>query len=126
MRTKVFFFSLLMGLVMVGNAFAEDENPIKKPIVLTPEKGYGDDRGVVIIPLEAYYQGETIFLDFTHNVGNVQVSVGNMTAGTGWSGTVDSADGMGQISIANGGAGSYVLTLETTYGDRYHGTFTID
>ena len=77
MKTKVFFLSLLMGLVMVGNTFAEDENPIKKPIVLTPEKGYGDERGVVVIPLEAYYQGETIFLDFTHNVGNVQVSVRN-------------------------------------------------
>lgn len=134
MRTKVFFFSLLMGLVMVGNvqsAYAEDfEIPENQtgPIILTQEGMIdgSDDRGVVIIPLEAYYQGETIFLDFTHNVGNVQVSVGNMTAGTGWSGTVDSADGMGQISIANGGAGSYVLTLETAYGDRYHGTFTID
>lgn len=134
MRTKVFFFSLLMGLVMVGNvqsAYAEDfEIPENQtgPIILTQEGMIdgSDDRGVVIIPLEAYYQGETIFLDFTHNVGNVQVSVGNMTAGTSWSGTVDSADGMGQISIANGGAGSYVLTLETAYGDRYHGTFTID
>ena len=134
MRTKVFFFSLLMGLVMVGNvqsAYAEDfEIPENQtgPIILTQEGMIdgSDDRGVVIIPLEAYYQGETIFLDFTHNVGNVQVSVRNMTTGTGWSGTVDSADGMGQISIANGGAGSYVLTLETAYGDRYHGTFTID
>lgn len=134
MKTKVFFFSLLMGLVMVGNvqsAYAEDfEIPENQtgPIILTQEGMLdgSDDRGVVIIPLEAYYQGETIFLDFTHNVGNVQVSVRNMTTGTGWSGTVDSADGMGQISIANGGAGSYVLTLETAYGDRYHGTFTID
>lgn len=123
-----------MGLVMVGNvqsAYAEDfEIPENQtgPIILTQEGMIdgSDDRGVVIIPLEAYYQGETIFLDFTHNVGNVQVSVRNMTTGTGWSGTVDSADGMGQISIANGGAGSYVLTLETAYGDRYHGTFTID
>lgn len=134
MKTKVFFFSLLMGLVMVGNvqsAYAEDfEIPENQtgPIILTQEGMLdgSDDRGVVIIPLEAYYQGETIFLDFTHNVGNVQVSVRNMTTGTGWSGTVDSADGMGQISIANGGAGSYVLTLETAYGNRYHGTFTID
>ena len=107
------FLSLLMGLVMVGNAFAEDENPIKKPIVLTPEKGYGDDRGVVIIPLEAYYQGETIFLDFTHNVGDVEVSVRNTTIGNSWSGTVDSADGMGQISIANSGAGSYSVEIVT-------------
>ncbi len=134
MKTKVFFFSLLMGLVMVGNvqsAYAEDfEIPENQtgPIILTQEGMLdgSDDRGVVIIPLEAYYQGETIFLDFTHNVGDVEVSVRNMTTGTGWSGTVDSADGMGQISIANGGAGSYVLTLETAYGDKYHGTFTID
>ncbi len=119
------FLSLLMGLVMVGNAFAEDENPIKKPIVLTPEKGYGDERGVVVIPLEAYYQGETIFLDFTHNVGNVQVSVRNMTTGNSWSGTVDSADGMGEINIAGGGTGSYTLTLVTAYGDRFTGNFNL-
>lgn len=125
MRTKVFFFSLLMGLVMVGDAFAEDENPIKKPIVLTPEKGYGDERGVVIIPLEAYYQGETIFLDFTYNVGNVEVSVRNTTTGNCWSGTVNSADGMGEISIAGGGAGSYTLTLVTAYGDCFTGYFNL-
>lgn len=125
MRTKVFFFSLLMGLVMVGNAFAEDENPIKKPIVLTPEKGYGDERGVVIIPLEAYYQGETIFLDFTHNVGDVEVSVRNTTIGNNWSGTVDSADGMGQISIANGGAGSYSVEIVTEYGECFTGSFNL-
>lgn len=125
MKTKVFFLSLLMGLVMVGNTFAEDENPIKKPIVLTPEKGYGDERGVVVIPLEAYYQGETIFLDFTHNVGNVQVSVRNMTTGNSWSGTVDSADGMGEIIIAGGGTGSYTLTLVTAYGDRFTGNFNL-
>ena len=125
MKTKVFFLSLLMGLVMVGNTFAEDENPIKKPIVLTPEKGYGDERGVVVIPLEAYYQGETIFLDFTHNVGNVQVSVRNMTTGNSWSGTVDSADGMGEINIAGGGTGSYTLTLVTAYGDRFTGNFNL-
>lgn len=125
MKTKVFFLSLLMGLVMVGNTFAEDENPIKKPIVLTPEKGYGDERGVVVIPLEAYYQGETIFLDFTHNVGNVQVSVRNMTTGNSWSGTVNSADGMGEISIAGGGTGSYTLTLVTAYGDCFTGNFRL-
>lgn len=125
MKTKVFFLSLLMGLVMVGNTFAEDENPIKKPIVLTPEKGYGDERGVVVIPLEVYYQGETIFLDFTHNVGNVQVSVRNMTTGNSWSGTVDSADGMGEIIIAGGGTGSYTLTLVTAYGDRFTGNFNL-
>lgn len=134
MRTKVFFFSLLMGLVMVGNvqsAYAEDfEIPENQtgPIILTQEGmiDVSDDRGVVVIPLEAYYQGETIFLDFTYNVGNVEVSVRNTTTGNCWSGTVNSADGMGEISIAGGGVGSYTLTLVTAYGDKYHGTFTID
>lgn len=129
MKTKVFFFSLLMGLVMVGNvrsAYAEDDPPVKIEIPLGEGKDESyDDRSLAIIPLEAYYQGETIFLDFTHNVGDVEVSVRNMTTGTGWSGTVDSADGMGQISIANGGAGSYVLTLETAYGDCFIGNFNL-
>lgn len=133
MKTKVFFFSLLMELVMSSTiqVYAEDfEIPEQQtgPIILTEEGMLdgSDDRGVVIIPLAAYYQGETIFLDFTHNVGDVEVSVRNTTTGNSWSGTVDSADGMGEISISCGGAGSYTLTLVTAYGDKYHGTFTID
>ena len=130
MKTKVFFFSLLMGLVMVGNVqsvYAEDDPPVKIEIPLGEGKDESyDDRSLSIIPLEAYCQGETIFLDFTHNVGNVQVSVRNTTTGNSWSGTVNSADGMDEISIFGGGAGSYTITLVTAYGDKYHGTFTID
>ncbi len=133
MRTKVFFFSLLMGLVMVGNvqsAYAEDfEIPENQtgPIILTEEGMIdgSDDRGVVIIPLEAYYQGETIFLDFTYNVGNVEVSVRNTTTGNCWSGTVNSADGMGEISISDGGAGSYSVEIITEYGECFTGNFRL-
>ncbi len=130
MRTKVFFFSLLMGLVMVGNvqsAYAEDDSPVKIEIPLGEGKDESyDDRSLAIIPLEAYYQNGIISLDFTHNVGNVEVSVRNTTTGNNWSGTVNSADGMGEISVVGGGAGSYTITLVTAYGDKYHGTFTID
>ena len=134
MKTKVFFFSLLMGFVMVGstlNVYAEEpEIPTQHTgpvIILTPEEilDGSDDRGVVIIPLEAYYQGETIFLDFTYNVGNVEVSVRNTTTGNCWSGTVNSADGMGEISITGGGVGSYTLTLVTEYGDCFNGYFNL-
>ena len=124
-----------MGLVMVGstlNVYAEEPKlPTQQTgpvIILTPEEilDGSDDRGIVIIPLEAYYQGETIYLDFTYNVGRVQVSVQNTTTGNRWSGTVNSADGMGEIHISGGGAGSYILTLVTAYGDKYYGTFTIN
>ena len=133
MKTKVFFFSLLMGLVMVGNvqsAYAEDfEIPENQtgPIILTQEGmiDVSDDRGVVIIPLEAYYQGETIFLDFTYNVGNVVVSVRNTTTGNCWSGTVNSADGMGEISISDGGVGSYTIEIVTEYGECFTGNFRL-
>ena len=130
MRTKVFFFSLLMGLVMVGNvqsAYAEGDNnttKIKIPLIETDGDTY-DDRSLTIIPLETYYQNGTIFLDFTYNVGNVEVSVRNTTTGNCWSGTVNSADGMGEISIADGGAGSYTLTLVTAYGDCFTGYFNL-
>ena len=136
MKTKVFFYSLMMGLVMVSstlNVFAEEEKkkaPTQQsgPIILTEEGkiDVSDDRGVVVIPLAAYYQGETIYLDFTHNVGNVQVSVQNSTTGCHWTKTVNAADGMCEISIANGGAGHYTITLVTAYGDIYYGTFTMN
>lgn len=130
MRTKVFFFSLLMGLVMVGNvqsAYAEGDNnttKIKIPLIETDGDAY-DDRSLTIIPLEAYYQNGTIYLDFTYNVGNVQISVRNKTTGNSWSGTVNSADGMGEISIFGGGAGSYTLTFATAYGDCFIGNFNL-
>lgn len=60
MRTKVFFFSLLMGLVMVGNVqsvYAEGDNnttKIKIPLIETDGDAY-DDRSLTIIPLETYY-----------------------------------------------------------------------
>ena len=128
MKTKVFFYSLMMGLVMVSstlNVFADD---IDKPVIVFTGD-YVDcdlDRGLIIIPLEAYYQGETIYLDFTHNVGNVLVSVQNTTTGHQWSKTVNAADGMNEISIADGGAGNYTITLVTAYGDKYYGIFTTE
>lgn len=133
MKTKLFFFSLLMGLVMVGNvqyAYAEDKGESAPPVYPIPI-GLGshldanDLRDIVIVPLEAYYQSGTIFLDFTHNVGDVEVSVRNTTTGNSWSRTVNSADGTAQISIANGGTGSYTLTLVTAYGDCFIGNFNL-
>jgi len=38
---------------------------------------------------------------------------------------VNSADGMGEIRIAGGGAGSYTLTLVTAYGDCFTGYFNL-
>lgn len=128
MKTKVFFYSLMMGLVMVSstlNVFAED---IDKPVIVFTGD-YVDcdlDRGLVVIPLKAYYQGETIYLDFTHNVGNVQVSVQNTTTNHQWSKTVNAANGMCEVSFANGGTGNYTITLVTAYGDKYYGTFEIE
>ncbi len=132
MKTKVFFYSLMMGLVMVSstlNVFAEEEKkkPVKIeiPMIEDQESAY-DDRGLVVIPLKAYYQGETIYLDFTHNVGNVQVSVQNTTTNHQWSKTVNAANGMCEVSFANGGTGNYTITLVTAYGDKFYGIFTIE
>lgn len=124
----------MMGLVMVSstlNVFAEgNKKPVQQsgPIILTEEGkiDVSDHRGLVVIPLEAYYQGETIYLDFTHNVGNVQVSVQNTTTGHQWSKTVNAADGMCEISIDNGGTGNYTIILVTAYGDKYYGIFTTE
>jgi hypothetical protein len=55
----------------------------------------------------------------------ISVAVVNGTTGQIWSTTTDISDGMGEICIANGGAGSYTVEIVTEYGECFVGDFEL-
>ena len=96
--------------------------PISTGEVLTGN----DHRGVVSIPFTAYYQGGTIYISSSAEFSSITVDVVNETTGQVWNSTTDISDGMGEICIFGGGAGSYSVEIVTEYGEIFYGTFTID
>lgn len=96
--------------------------PISTGEVLT-----GDDaRDGGVIPFIAYYQNGTIYISSSAEFSVITIAVENETTGQVWYSTTDISDGMGEICIANGGAGSYSVEIVTEYDEIFYGTFTLD
>ena len=117
-------------LFVVGNAqvMADDEEVKTVPIPLTTGKPLnGDDiRGNVKVPFSAYYQNGAIYISTSAEFSSITVDVENETTDQVWNSTTDISDGMGEISIANGGAGSYSVEIVTEYDEIFYGTFALD
>ena len=116
-------------LFVVGNAsvMADDEE-VRLPILIgTGEVLTGDDlRGVVAVPFTAYYQGGAIYIGTSAELSVITIAVENETTGQTWNFTTDISDGMGEICITSGGAGSYSVEIVTEYDEIFYGTFTLD
>ena len=117
-------------LFVVGAAqvMADDNEEVKTvPIpISTGNVLNGDDhRGVIFVPFTAYYQGGTIYISTSAEFSSITVDVVNETTGQVWNSTTDISDGMGEISIANGGAGSYSVEIVTEYGECFMGSFNL-
>lgn len=83
------------------------------------------DRSIISLPFFVCYQGGTIYISSSAELSSIDINVRNMLTGQVWSTTIDITDGMGEICIANGGAGSYTLEIVTEYGDRFTGNFRL-
>jgi len=95
--------------------------------LITGEVLTGDDmRGVIAVPFTAYYQGGTIYISTSAEFSSITVDVVNETTGQVWNSTTDISDGMGEICITSGGAGSYSVEIVTEYDEIFYGTFTLD
>ena len=117
-------------LFVVGNTYVKassDEEVEGVPIPLITGKSFtGDDyRGVVSIPFTAYYQGGTIYINTSAEFLSIIVTVENETTDQVWNSTTDISDGMGEISISGGGAGSYSVEIITEYGECFTGNFRL-
>lgn len=95
--------------------------PISTGEVLT-----GDDaRDGGVIPFIAYYQNGTIYISTSAEFSSITVDVVNETTGQVWNATTDISDGMGEICISDGGAGSYTIEILTEYGECFTGDFEL-
>lgn len=117
-------------LFIVGNTqvMASDDEEVKTVLIpLTTGKPLnGDDmRGVIAVPFTAYYQGGTIYIGTSAELSVITIAVENETTGQTWGSTTDISDGMGEISISDGGAGGYSVEIITEYGECFTGSFTL-
>lgn len=122
---------VVVCLLVVGNTYVKasnDEEVEGVPIpLITGEVLTGNDlRGVIAIPFTAYYQGGIIYISTSAEFSSITVDVVNETTGQVWNSTTDISDGMGEICITSGGAGSYSVEIVTEYDEIFYGTFTLD
>ena len=116
-----------MGTTHVMADDKKDDAPsVPVPIILGEELKGGDFRGVVAVPFTAYYQSGTIYISTSAEFSSITVDVVNETTGQVWNSTTDISDGMGEICITSGGAGSYSVEIVTEYEEIFYGTFTLD
>lgn len=116
--------------LVVGNASVMADGGGEKEIVPIPistgEVLTGNDlRGVIAIPFTAYYQGGIIYISTSAEFSVITVDVVNETTGQVWNSTTDISDGMGEISISDGGVGNYSVEIVTEYGECFTGSFNI-
>lgn len=116
-------------LLCVSNTsvMADGEKGKTVPIPLVTGKSLsGDDmRGIIAVPFTTYYQGGTIYISTYAEFSEITIAVENETTGQMWSTITDISDGMGEIRITNGRAGSYTIVITTEYGEYFMGEFTL-
>lgn len=112
----------LIGFV-TGNADSNDgkartEIPIRKDQIIrprTPDVSTG---------IDAYYQNGVIYLQFSWDLGCMDVSVTNHATGEQWLDAVCSDSGAEAVCISTS-AGNYTIELTTDDGTTYSGTFVL-
>ena len=129
---KTFFNWLLVAVCLftVGNAQVmadggKEVEGVPIPLITGDVLTGSDARDGGIIPFTAYYQGSAIYISTSAEFSAITINVENETTGQVWSATTDISDGMGEISIINGGVGSYSVEIVTEYGECFAGSFTL-
>lgn len=117
-------------LFIVGNVQVMADGDKEKDIVPIPistgDLFTGSDaRDGGFVPFTAYYQDGTIYVSTSAEFSSIAVDVVNGTTGQIWTTTTDISDGMGEICITGGGAGSYSVEIVTEYGECFTGDFEL-
>lgn len=116
----------VMGTIRVLADDQKDDAPsVPVPIVNGELIQEGNHRTDIAIPFTAYYQNGTIYISTSAEFSSITVDVVNETIGQVWNSTTDISDGMGEISIAGGAAGSYTVEIITEYGECFTGSFRL-
>ena len=116
---------LVVGNTQVKASSDEEVEGVPIPLITGDVVTGSDHRGVVSIPFAAYCQGGTIYISTSAEFSVITIAVENETTGQIWSTTTEISDGMGEICITGGGAGSYLLEIVTEYGECFTGDFEL-
>ncbi len=119
-------FLFVMGTTHVMADDKKDDAP-SVPIPLTTGSIYtgSDARDGGVVPFAAYYQNGTIYISTSAEFSSITVDVVNETTGQVWNSTTNISDGMGEISISDGGVGSYTIEIVTEYEECFTGNFRL-
>ena len=114
----------VMGTTHVMADDKKDDAP-SVPIPLTSggKASSNDYRENAFVPFTAYYQKGTIYVSTSAEFAVISINVENESQT--WSSASDISDGMGEISIVNGGTGNYTVEIVTEYGESFVGSFTL-
>lgn len=125
MRTKFFTTTLLLlGLNSSMVCATEVEPDVLQTIeIVSTGIPKGEPRHIVFSPIECYYNSGVLYFMFSNDIGNVEISVTSDT--NTWMKTMETSDGMGEICITGGGAGSYSVEIVTEYGECFVGDFEL-
>lgn len=88
----------VVGTVQVMADGGKEKDIVPIPIYTGKSFTGSDQRGVLSILFEAYYQNGTIYKHFCR-VSSINVDVVNETTGHVWNATTDISDGMGEIRL---------------------------
>ena len=103
----------------------KEEVKVSIPISTGTHFNEGEARGLVDVPFVAYYQAGTVYICTSAEFSTIAITVENEITGQVWNTTTDISDGMGEICIPNGGAGSYTVEIVTEYGECFMGNFRL-
>ena len=105
-----------------------DEKGTLKPIPLKVGKGTILQRDFNLCHIDSYYYGmlSSIQTTVTEDLGEVEVTVTNLSTGEAWSDTFDSGVIMQTLLPISGTPGYYEIEYITESGDTYVGSFIVD
>ncbi|MBR6628456.1 MAG: DUF3244 domain-containing protein [Bacteroidaceae bacterium] len=116
----------IMGTIRVMADDKKDDAPsVPIPLITGDKAPENEARGTAVLPFIAYYQGGAIYISTSAEFSVITIKVENEATSQIWGCASDISDGMGEISIVNGGAGKYTVEIVTEYGECFTGNFRL-
>ncbi len=128
MKKLSFISILVLCLGVSGLLTAKDLSNKQTPaeiIVIIPDAPGSIPRVPAQIPIQGMVLGNTIYLAFQCDLGDIDVELYKDGSGLVWQTSVDSSELSAMLPF-NGSSGDYTLTFTTSGGAVYEGSFSIE
>lgn len=115
-----------MLFISATNILAEDNNNNSGSTTFIPESGTGKVNypRTPYVPIICSYNQESIIIYFYEELGDVEITLTNLTTGEEWIEAGNSTIGLISI-ITSGSSGEYHIVIETEDGGIYSGQYSI-